>query len=156
MHFKLSGCCWWESNYLCFCYLNSWKVKVLVTQSCPILCNPMDCSPPGSTVHGILQARILERVAIIFSRGSSQPRSPALQVDSSPAEPQGEPKNTEVGSHSLLQGIFTTQGLNPGLLHCRQFLYQLSYQLKQACILRINLTLFLRIFASLFMGDTDL
>ena len=65
-------------------------------------------------------------------------------------------QNTEVGSHSLLQGIFTTQGLNPGLLHCRQFLYQLSYQLKQACILRINLTLFSRIFASLFMGDTDL
>ena len=38
-------------------------------------CNPMDCSPPGSSVHGILQARILKRVAISFSRGSSQPRS---------------------------------------------------------------------------------
>ena len=45
-----------------------------VTQSCPTLCNPMDCSPPGSPVHGILQARILEWVAISFSRGSSQPR----------------------------------------------------------------------------------
>ena len=47
---------------------------VLVTQSCPTLCNPMDCSPPGSSVHEIFQARILEWVAISFSRGSSQPR----------------------------------------------------------------------------------
>ena len=43
-------------------------------QSCPTLCNPMDCSPPGSSVHGILQARVLEWVAISFSRGSSPPR----------------------------------------------------------------------------------
>ena len=43
-------------------------------QSCPTLCDPMDCSPPGSSVHGILQARILEWVAISFSRGSSWPR----------------------------------------------------------------------------------
>ena len=50
------------------------KVKVLVAQSCPTLCNPMDCSPPGFSVHGILQARILEWVAIPFSRGSSWPR----------------------------------------------------------------------------------
>ena len=50
------------------------KVKVLVTQLCPTLCNPMDCSQLGSSVHGILQARILEWVAISFSRGSSQPR----------------------------------------------------------------------------------
>ena len=43
-------------------------------QSCLTLCNPMDCSPPGSSVHGIFQAGILERVAISYSRGSSQPR----------------------------------------------------------------------------------
>ena len=49
-------------------------VKVKVTQSCPTLFNPMDCSLPGSSVHGILQARILEWVAVPFSRGSSQPR----------------------------------------------------------------------------------
>ena len=49
--------------------------QVLVIESCPTLCNPMDCSPPGSSVHGILQARILERVAISFSRGSFQPRN---------------------------------------------------------------------------------
>ena len=47
---------------------------MLVTQSCPTLCDPMDCSPPGSSVCGILQARILEWVAISFSRGSPQPR----------------------------------------------------------------------------------
>ena len=43
-------------------------------QSYPTLCDPMDCNPPGSSVHGILQARILERVAMPFSRGSSRPR----------------------------------------------------------------------------------
>ena len=46
-----------------------------VAQSCPTLCDPVDCSLPGSSVHGILQARILEWVAISFSRGSSRPRN---------------------------------------------------------------------------------
>ena len=50
------------------------KVKVLGTQSCRTLCDPTDRSPPGSSVHVILQARILEWVAVPFSRGSSQPR----------------------------------------------------------------------------------
>ena len=49
-------------------------VKVEVTQSCPTLCDPITCSLPGSSVHEILQARILEWVAIPFFRGSSQPR----------------------------------------------------------------------------------
>ena len=48
--------------------------RVLVAQSCPTLCNPMDCSPPGSSIHGILQARVLEWAAIPFSGGSSPPR----------------------------------------------------------------------------------
>ena len=48
---------------------------VLVTQSCPTLCNPTDYSPPGFSVHGILQARILEWIAISFSRGTSQQES---------------------------------------------------------------------------------
>ena len=51
-----------------------WKMKVLFAQLCPTLCDPMDCIPPGSSVHGILQARILEWVVISFSRGSSQPK----------------------------------------------------------------------------------
>ena len=52
------------------------KVKVKVAQSCLTLCDPMACSPPGSSVHGILQTRILERVAISFSKRSSPPRNP--------------------------------------------------------------------------------
>ena len=67
-------------------WIISWQCAVLclVTQSCLTLCDPMDCSPPGSSVHG-----------------------------DSPG------KNTGVGCHALLQGIFPTQGSNPGLLHCR-------------------------------------
>ena len=75
--------------------LSEW---VLVAQQCPILCYSMDCSPPGSSVHGIFQARILELFAISFSKGSSLPGD---QI-------QGRP--------------------NPGLLHCRQILYHLSHQ----------------------------
>ena len=54
--------------------------------------------------------------------------SPTLQANSLPAEPQGKPKNTGVGSLSLLQRIFPTQELNQGLLHCSWILYQLSYE----------------------------
>ena len=57
-----------------------------------------------------------------------KPRSPALQEDSLSAEPEGKPKNTGVGSLSLLQRIFPTQESNWGLLHCGRILYQLSYQ----------------------------
>ena len=57
-----------------------------------------------------------------------EPRSTALQADILPIEPQGKPKNTGVGSLSLLKGSFLTQELNWGLLHCRQILYQLSYE----------------------------
>ena len=57
-----------------------------------------------------------------------KPRSSALQADSLPAGPQGKPENTGVGSLSLLQRHFLTQELKRGLLHCRQILYQLSYQ----------------------------
>ena len=71
------------------------KVKVLVTQSCPTLGNPMDCSPPGSSVNVILQARILEWVAISFSSGSSQSRDwiwvSCKQADSLPSEPPEKP-----------------------------------------------------------------
>ena len=60
-----------------------------------------------------------------------EPRPPTLQADSLPAEPPGKPKNTGVGSLSLLQQIFPTQESNRGLLHCRWILYQLSYQGKE-------------------------
>ena len=100
-----------------------------VTQSCPNLCEPMDCR-----IHprGNLQAKVLEWVAPFPSPGDLprpgiKPRSPTLQVNSLPTEPQGKPKNTGVGSLSLLQWIFPTQELDGGLLHCRQLLYQMSY-----------------------------
>ena len=53
----------------------NYHVRAKTLQSCPTLCDPVDCSPPGSSVHGILKARILEWVAIPFSRGSSKPRN---------------------------------------------------------------------------------
>ena len=115
--FWFFGCSMWD--------LRSLKVKV--TQLCPTLWDPM-----YYTVYGILQVRIQEWVAVPFSRGSSQPRvepkSPVPRADSLPAEPQGKPKNTGVGSLSLLQQIFLTSEFNQGLLHCRWILYQVSHQ----------------------------
>ena len=57
-----------------------------------------------------------------------EPTSPVLQADSLPSEPPGKPKNTGVGSLSLLQWIFPAHESNPGILRCRQILYQLSFQ----------------------------
>ena len=59
---------------LCVCVSVCLCVSVLIVQSCTTLCNPMDCSLPGSSVHGILQTRILEWVDMPFSRESSHPR----------------------------------------------------------------------------------
>ena len=112
---------------------------------------PLDCSLSGSSVHGVFQARILEWVAI-SSRGSFWRREQthiscvfgipgrffthwAIRECLTLCDPHGlyspwnsPGQNTEVDSHSLLQGIFPTQGLNPGLLHCRCILYQVSHQ----------------------------
>ena len=75
---------------------------------------------PSLQPHGILQARRLEWVNVpLFPNTGIKPRSPTLRADSLPAEPQGKPKNTGVGSLSLLQWIFPTQESNWGLLHCR-------------------------------------
>ena len=197
---------------LAFHPLHIHHLRAQSLQSCPTLCDPMDCSPPGSSVHGILQVRILEWVAMPSSRGSSQPRdrtyisyisciagrfftaeppgkptaslfmwkkrkesgfffplwnkniplgsyqkhqhkvlvrstdagakfsglNPSLKVKVTQSSltlcdhgvsPRNSPgQNTGVVSLSLLQGIFLTQELNSGLLHCRQILYQLSYE----------------------------
>ena len=105
---------------------------VKVTQVCSTLHNPMDYSLSGASVHGILQARILEWVAVPFSRGSSQLKD-QTQVSCIAGRffftiiATGKPKNIEVGSLSPLQWIFPTQGLNPGLPHYRQILYCLSH-----------------------------
>ena len=82
-----------------------------VAQLCLTLCDPIDY-----IVHGILQARILEWVAIPFSGDLTnpeiKPRSPTLQADPLPAEPPRKPKNTGVGNLSVFQRIFLTQELN--------------------------------------------
>ena len=121
-----------------YCLVQRWGsrklsqgVLCLVTQSCLTLCNPWTtCQAPLSME--ILQARILERVATLSPGHLPNPgieaRSPTLQEESLPSVPPGKPKNTGVGSLSLLQGLFPTQESNPGLPHCRQLLYQLSYQ----------------------------
>ena len=57
-----------------------------------------------------------------------EPTCPILQADFLPSEPPGKPKNTGMGTLSLFQGVFPIQGLNPGLLHCRQILYHLSQE----------------------------
>ena len=95
--------------------VETWASEVKVAQSCPTLGDPMDCSCPGPSVHGMLQARILEWVAIPFSMGSSQPRdqiqrSPALQADSLPSEPPGKRlrqvslKTAELSGNMVLWG----------------------------------------------------
>ena len=117
-------------------YYETWKMKV--TQWCLILWDPMDCSLPGPSIHGILQARILKWVTFPFSRESSQPRDwtqvSCIASDSLPSEPPGKPKNTGAGSLSLLQEIFPTQESNWGLRQCRWILYQLSHQGRPLCV----------------------
>ena len=83
---------------------------VLFTQSRLTLCNPMDGRAPGSSIHGIFQARVLEWVVIPFSRGSSNPEiepwSPALQAYSLPTEPPRKPRNSSTKKFLALQQKF--------------------------------------------------
>ena len=133
----------WRNHLYCY-HLERSKfiVKVKVTQSCPTLCDLRDF-----IVHGILQARILEWVAFPFSRGSSQPRDqtqvlPHCRRILYQLSYKGKPKNTGVGSLSLLQQIFPTQELNWDLLHCSQIFYQLSYEGSQIHSKQILITIF--------------
>ena len=64
-----------KSAFVCMCAYS-------FAQLCPTLCDPMDCSPPGSSVHGVSQATILESIAISSSDPGIEPASPALQADS--------------------------------------------------------------------------
>ena len=90
----------------------------LVTQPPLTLCDPMDCNLPGSSVLGTLQARILESVAISFSRGSSrpgmEPRSPALWADALLSETPGKPLEHQ-GSPERMIHYKKTALLNPAL-----------------------------------------
>ena len=113
-------------------------VLCLLAQLFLTLCNTMDWSPLGSSVHRVSPGKNTGVGCRTLSRVSNQPRdlpnpgikprSPALQTDALPSEPPGKPKITGVGSLSLLQGIFPIQVSNQGILNCRQILYQLSYQ----------------------------
>ena len=106
-------------------------------QSCLIPCFPMDCSTPGSSVHGILQQEYWSGLSCTPPGDLPNPgiksTSPVLQADYLPTERLGKPKNTGVILELvdyLFSGqvIFLTQKLNWGLFHCRRILYQLSYQ----------------------------
>ena len=92
-------------------------------------CYPMDCSParllcPCGFSRQEYWSGLLCPLPRDLPNPGIKPRSPTLQVDSLPSEPLEKAKNTGVGSLSLLQGIFPTQELNQGLLHCMQILYQ--------------------------------
>ena len=109
----------------CHFLLQCMKVKSEseVAQSCLTPSNPMDCSPPGSSNHGIFQARVPEWGAIAFS---------LLYPWDFPG------KNTRVGCHAFFQGIFLAHGSNPcllHLLHCGQILYPLSHLGSSICLL---------------------
>ena len=111
--------------------LSSWKNEwmKIVTQSCPTLCDPMDCSPPGSSVHGILQARMLGGFPYPSPRDlpgpGIEPRSPALWAGSLPCEPQGKPESNKIPctERQILKHWTTRLNsiLNQALLiHCSQ------------------------------------
>ena len=92
----------------------------------------MKCSLSSSSAHEIPQQEYWSGLPFPtlgdLPNPGIKPRSPALQADSLPAEPPGKPKNTGVGSLSLLQGDLPDPRMEPGsLLHCRWILYQLSY-----------------------------
>ena len=112
---------------------------------------------PWTVVHGILQARILDGESFPspgdLPNPGIEPRYPTLRAESLPAEPQGKPKNTGVGSLSLLQGIFLTQESNWGLLHCRQILYQLSYPLTCALVIRTFALVILKLKSDLILKE---
>ena len=114
-------------------------------QLCLTLWDLMDCRPPGSFMHGIIQARLLEWVAISYpgdlpNSGGRKKRKWSHSVVSNSLRPHGllptrllrpwdfPGKSTGVGCSFHPQGIFPTQELNPGFLHCRQILYWLSYE----------------------------
>ena len=97
--------------------------KMLVTQSCPTLCDPMGCSPPSSSVHGILQARLLEWLSF-SSKGALpnsgiKPRSPTFQADSLQSEPPEKPqkcRHTSVLFHGRVWFIYSTKEQWPSLV----------------------------------------
>ena len=107
-------------------------LKALVAQSCPTPAAPWTVDRQASLSMGFSRQEYWSGLPCLppgdLPDLGIKPLSPALQVDSLLSKPLGKPKNNGVGSLSLLQGNFPTQELNQGLLHCRQILYQWSYQ----------------------------
>ena len=101
------------------------------------LCDPLGYSPPGSSVHEIFRQEYWSGLSFPPPRDllnpGIKPRSPALQEDSLPAEARGKPKNTGVGSLSLLQRIFPIQESKRDLLHCRRFWAAAAAKSLQSC-----------------------
>ena len=93
-----------------YLFIYSIYVKVLVTQLCLILCDSTDCSPPGSSVHGILQARILGFLLPSpedLPDPGIKPRPPALQADSPLSEPPGKPHYYIIATFPMVgEGVF--------------------------------------------------
>ena len=124
----------------CHFLLQCMKVKneSEVIQLCPTLSNPMDCSSPGSSVHGIFQARVLEWGAIAFSGWLLSHVqlyvTPWTVAHQAPLSTGFSSKNARRSCHFLLQGIFLTQGSNPGLPLCKQILYHLSHRKAHTCL----------------------
>ena len=105
-------------------------MKLGETESCSVVSDshdPVDCTAHGFSRPEYWSGEPFPSSGDLPSPGI-EPRSPALQKDSLPAEPPGKPKNTGVGSCPLLQRIFLTQESNRVLLHCRWILYRLSHQ----------------------------
>ena len=115
---SLEGVYWFCENHVRSNTGLAESMKVEFAQSCPTPCNPMDRDSPWNSPHQDTGE------AFPFSRQCSQPRD---QTQVSLAEPQRKPRDTGVGSLSLLQQIFQTQESIWGLLHFRWILYQLSY-----------------------------
>ena len=101
----------WYKTEIC----NSAAVLCLVAQSCSILFDPMDCSPPGTSVHGDSPGKNTSGLPCPppgdLPNPGIEPRFPTLQVDSLPAEPPGKPNNTGVGSPSLPPGDLPNPGI---------------------------------------------
>ena len=103
---------------------NNYVLIVNFAQPCLALYNPMDCIVQSMEFSRQKYQSVQPFTSLEdLPNPGIKPRSPTLQVDSLPAEPPGKPKNIGVDSLSLLQGIFLTQKLNWGLLHCRWILY---------------------------------
>ena len=115
---------------------------VLSSQQCLIFFNPMDCSLPGSPVHGDFPGKntgvgchaLLQ--GLFPTRGLNQGLLHCKWILLL-TEPPGKPMNTGMGSLFLLQGIFLTQESNPGILHCRRIIYQLNYQGSPSCYIAV-------------------